>query len=316
MHATNNLIQFMTRRETKTVVLIVEDDELHRKMLDHDLKDMGYDTMAAANGEEALSILRSPDSNISIVLMDRYMPSLDGLSTVRRMKDDPLLRKIPVIMVSGATGDQDIREGMDAGVFYYLGKPYDERMLRSVMTATTREVEQSRMLTEELKRNHVGFSLMQNCKFKFKTLEEAEALAVFAARFYPEPEKVLPGLAELLINAIEHGNLEMGYARKTAVLEAGTWRAEIERRQSMPEYADRSVELVVMHKDDGIYMIITDQGKGFDWQKYLMIDPSRASDSHGRGIAQSRAMCFDSLSYNAAGNQVVAKVSHEKTLDW
>ena len=312
----NNLIQFMTRRETQTVVLIVEDDELHRKMLEHDLKDMNYQTLSAANGEEALTMLGTPGNGISIVLMDRYMPTLDGLSTVRRMKDDPLLRKIPVIMVSGATGDQDVREGMEAGVFYYLGKPYDERMLRSVMTATTREVEQNRTLTEEMKRNNTAFTLMQNCKFKFKTLEEAEALAGFAAHFYPEPEKVLPGLAELLINAIEHGNLEIGYTRKTALLDAGTWRAEIERRQAMPEYADRSVEFVVMHKDDGIYMIITDQGKGFDWQKYLMIDPSRASDSHGRGIAQSRAMCFDSLSYNAAGNQVVAKVSHEKALEW
>ncbi len=312
----SNLIQFTMRRDVPMVVLIVEDEALQQKMLETDLREMGYQTLTANNGQEALTLMADPTHNIGLVLMDRHMPVLDGLSSVYRMKDDPAMRRIPVIMVTGADSDAEVREGIDAGVFYYMIKPYQEATLRSVITAAKREIEQTRTLSEELKKHHAGFNLMKSCRFQFSTLEEAECLAAFAAHCYPEPERVLSGLAELLINAVEHGNLEIGYARKTALLESGTWRAEVERRQSLEEYALRRADLAIMHKDDGIYLVITDEGKGFDWQRYLTIDPSRAGDSHGRGIAQSRAMCFDSLSYNQAGNQVVAKVGFEKTLDW
>jgi two-component system cell cycle response regulator len=57
-------------------------------------------------------------------------------------------------------------------------------------------------------------------------------------------------------------------------------------------------------------------GPGFDWKKYMVIEPSRAKDNHGRGIAQARAMSFDRLSYNDTGNQVVGFVSKTSQIEW
>lgn len=313
---TENIIPFLAHSDRPLNILVVEDDRLQRAFLEERVRAHGHDFCEAENGVEALSMLRADPSRIDIVLMDRIMPLMDGLTAVQRMKDDPELRKIPVIMVTGATSTHDIQEGLEAGVFYYLNKPVDTDILGSVLAAAVREVEQNRVLSTELKRQRVSFNLVQTAKFHLRTLEEAECLAAFAAHCFPEPERVLHGLAELLINAVEHGTLEIGYERKTTLIEDGTWRAEIERRLADETYQHKYVEVTIARRADGVYVVITDQGAGFDWQRYLTIDPARAGDNHGRGIAQARALSFDKLTYNEQGNQVVAFSGYEKKLDW
>jgi two-component system, cell cycle response regulator len=189
-------------------------------------------------------------------------------------------------------------------------------MLGSVLTAAAREVEQLRALTNEMRRHRASFNLIESCKFQLRTLEEAEGLAAFAAHCFPEPDRVVQGIAELLVNAVEHGNLEIGYARKSELIEDGTWRAEIERRSTLSEYKNRHVEVTVARRDDGVYIVVTDQGGGFNWQRYMTIDPARAGDNHGRGIAQANALSFDRLTYNAQGNQAVAFVGSQARLEW
>ena len=209
-----------------------------------------------------------------------------------------------------------MQQGLDAGVFYYLTKPVEESMLRSVLAAAVREARQARTLAEELGKHRTSFNLIDTCKFKFRTLTDAESLAAFIANCFPEPERVLPGLAELLINAIEHGNLGLGYDQKTKLIESGTWRSEIQRLQNMPQHEDKYAEAAISHKENGTYVVIEDQGAGFEWRKYLKIDPARAGDNHGRGIAQANTVSFDKLVYNEKGNKAVAFVGTEKQLDW
>lgn len=316
MELAENIIPFLTRKDRPLTILAVEDDQIERVFLEEQIKELGHNMMQAGNGKEALDILKKNKEVIDVVLMDRMMPLMDGLTAVRRMKEDPHLRRIPVIMVTGAAGKKEMQEGLDAGVFYYLAKPVDEGILRSVLSAATREAQQNRALSNELKRQHAGFALIHTCKFEFRTFDEAECLSVFMAQCFPDPERVLPGLAELMINAVEHGSLAIGYERKGALIANGTWRAEIERRQEMDEHKRKYIEAIVTRKDDGICAIITDQGQGFDWKRFMTIDPSRAGDNHGRGIAQANAISFDKLAYNEKGNQVVAFVNGQKTLEW
>jgi two-component system, cell cycle response regulator len=316
IEAAENIVPFLTRREHSLTVLAVEDDRLERGFLEARIREAGHNFLEAENGREALDILHKHKGMIDVVLMDRMMPIMDGLIAVRRMKDDLDFRKIPVIMITGATTKKELQEGLEAGVFYYLTKPVDEGVLRSVLLAATREAQQNRTLSDELKRHRTSFNLIHTCKFRFRTLEEAECLAGFMAHCFPEPERVLPGLAELLINAVEHGTLEIGYEQKSRLLEAGTWRAEIQRREQIPDYWHKMVEAVVTRKDDGVCVIITEQGSGFDWRNYMTIDPSRAGDNHGRGIAQANAVSFDKLAYNPAGNQVVAFVGSQPPIEW
>lgn len=311
-----NVIPFLTNKLRPLTILAVEDDRLERLFLQEQIQQLGHIITEAANGQEALDILNKNKDKIDVVLMDRMMPVMDGLTAVHRMKDDPELRKIPVVMVTGAATAQQMQEGIEAGVFYYLAKPVNEGILRSVLSAATREAEQRRTLSDELKRHRTSFNLIDTCKFKFRTLAEAECLAAFMAHCFPDPERVLSGLAELLINAVEHGNLSLGYNQKSELLDHGTWRSEIERRQELDEYRNKTAEATIVRKDGGIYAIITDQGHGFSWRKYMVIDPSRAGDNHGRGIAQANAISFDKLTYNETGNQAIAFVSGNERLEW
>ncbi len=315
-HFAANVIPFGEDRNRPLTILTVEDNRLERFFLEEQIRSLGHEFLEAENGQEALDILADPQNNIDVVVMDRMMPVLDGLTAVRRMKDDEKLRKIPVVMVTGAAGPRDIQEGLSAGVFYYLAKPVEESVLRSVLLAATRDAKQTKMLSEELKRHRTSFNLVQACKFQFSTLEEAECLSAFMAHCFPEPDRVLQGLAELLTNAVEHGILDIGYDRKTELVELGTWRAEIARRQTDPAHAGRYAEAALNRKDNGVYVVVSDPGEGFAWKKFMNIDPSRAGDNHGRGIAQANAVSFDKLTYNEKGNQAIAFVNNKISLKW
>ncbi len=75
----------------------------------------------------------------------------------------------------------------------------------------------------------------------------------------------------------------------------------------VPENKDKKVLVHFERSDDDITLTITDDGDGFDWQHYMEIDPDRATHSHGRGIALSKMMSFDSIEYRGTGNEVVCK---------
>lgn len=160
------------------------------------------------------------------------------------------------------------------------------------------------------------FQMMKSQQFAFRTLDEAERLATYLANFFPEPERVVRGIAELMINAIEHGNLEIGGEEKAELCRRGLWQSEIHQRLNSPGYADREAEAALTRKDGGIYIVITDHGSGFDWQSHLKINPTRATQSHGRGIAMANAVSFDKLTYNDIGNKAVAYVADTSQLEW
>lgn len=311
-----NVIPFLRKPQRSFTILAVEDDRIERVFMEQQINDLGHEMVAAGDGRQALDLLSEMGDKIDIILMDRIMPVMDGLSAVKRIKDDPRLRKIPIIMVTGAATAREMQEGIDAGVFYYLTKPVNPDVLKSVLSAASREVDQNKTLSEELRRHRTSFDLIDTCKFRLRTLDEAESLAAFMAHCFPDPERVLPGLGEILINAIEHGTYSVGYDLKTDLVELGTWRAELQRRQSLSDYEDRFVEAIITKKPEGVYAVITDMGMGFDWKKYMVIEPSRAKDNHGRGIAQARALSFDRLSYNDAGNQAVCFASNTSQIEW
>ncbi len=313
---TDNSHLNLLQSEKQVTILAVEDDELSMAFLEAQVTELGHAMHKACNGKEALEWLALHSHTIDVILMDREMPVMNGITAVKHIKEDPVLRQIPVIMITAADSAEDMREGLEAGVFYYITKPVDGQMLSSVIAAAVRDIEQSRVLAGELSLHKGSFQLIRTCKFEFSTLAHVEGLAAFAANCFPNPKRVLTGLGQLMINAVEHGNLGVGYEGKSELVASGIWRAEIERCQQLPEHAGKRATASIVHKENGVYAVIEDMGQGFNWKKYLQIDPSRAGDSHGRGIAQANALSFDKLTYNEQGNKAVAWVSHTEQLEW
>ncbi len=302
--------------ENRIRVLVVDDDRIMRLIIQERIEGLGYSVETAVNGKDAMEKLTVDQDEFDVIVLDREMPEMDGLEVVARMKADRNLRKIPIIMATGSDRPEDIKKGIDAGVFYYLTKPIDEEILKSVFVSAVREVETQKILKNELKKHKTSFNLIHSATFYLHTITEAEDLAAFLANCYADPERVITGLAELMTNAIEHGNLHISYEEKSDLIERCIWREEIDRRANLPEHQDKKVKVVFRRNEDGTCVKIEDKGKGFEWRRFLEIDPARATHNHGRGIAQANAISFDELRYNAAGNQVIAIVRNEEELEW
>jgi class 3 adenylate cyclase/CheY-like chemotaxis protein len=108
-------------------ILIVDDNETNRDILVTRLEANGYQTLQAADGEEALKAVTQhrPD----LVLLDIMMPNLDGLEACRRLKSNGGVPFTPVILVTARTATKDIVAGLDAGADEYLTKPVDQAAL-------------------------------------------------------------------------------------------------------------------------------------------------------------------------------------------
>lgn len=306
---------FSPGRDIPGKILIVDDDSVTRRFLRQQSKILGFDSVEAANGREALEVLRANPGAFDVVLLDRTMPEMDGMAVIMQMKKDAALSRIPVIMQTSSSAPEEVQEGIDAGVFYYLTKPIDPALLKTVLrTAVADRRHETGVQERDLA--HDGLSMMQSASFQFRTVEEAQILSRFIAGMFPEPSRVTAGLAELMVNAIEHGNLGIGYEMKAQLCRDGTWRDEIHRRMQSPAIGNRAAEITLTRKDGGIYAVISDQGEGFDWKNFLKINPTRAGDAHGRGIAMANSISFDKLTYNDKGNKAVAYVADTSLLDW
>ncbi len=109
------------------VVLVVDDVEANRDVLSRQLKRQGYAVVLAENGQAALDQLRT--SHIDLVLLDIMMPEMDGYEALQRLKADPALRHIPVIMISALSELDAVVRCIELGAEDYLPKPFNPTLL-------------------------------------------------------------------------------------------------------------------------------------------------------------------------------------------
>lgn len=307
--------------QAQKTVLVVDDDPQIRAFLNHVLGADGYVVLLAESGEEALQALNASSQDISLVLLDMHMEGISGLDVAREMQKRPELSLIPIIMQTASTEPDVIREGIEAGVYYCLIKPLNKALLLSLADAAILEYASAQIQKEALVSQRQGMELLETARFTCRTLKEVEVLSHLLSCSFPEPKRALIGITELLINAVEHGNLGLTYDEKTQLVKAGRWRETVESRQLLPEHLHKKVDVVIQHKEDGIYLQITDEGKGFEWWRYLEIDPARASHPNGRGIALANKISFDQLQFTQDGSRVLAVVhigatNQPTTLNW
>lgn len=288
----------------KITILITDDEPFNVEILKAYLEGDGYNLRTAGDGQDAWNQLQAEPEIFDLILLDRMMPNMDGMEVLSKIKQHPKLLELPVIFQTAMATKQDIAEGMKAGAYYYLTKPFEEETLRSVISTALGDRLRYRSMQQQINLTSRMHGLMDNGQFSFRTLDEARDLATMLSNICPDPQRVVVGMAELLINAVEHGNLGISYDEKGELKDQGTWQSEVEKRLKMPEYRDLKVT-VKMHKNEtSIDFVICDQGQGFNYSDFLEVDPERAFDNHGRGIAMSRLLSFDHLEYQGSGNEV------------
>lgn len=287
-------------------LLLVEDEEILSFIIDNALSEQGYEVHTEPDGQAAWDRLCAGDTDFATIILDREMPRMDGMTLLRKIKATPSLAQVPVVIETATSDSASVREGLDSGAYYYLTKPLQIELLQSIVHAAVEQFHQHLAIRQSMGEAERAYTFLHQGRLYFRTVAEASLLARLCARACAEPEKAVQGLQELLVNAVEHGNLGIRYSDKTELVLAGNWQDEVARRLALPDLRERRVEVHVMRDGPNVSFTIRDQGEGFDWQRYLDFDPERAFDPHGRGIAMARLMSFDRLEYQGKGNVVVA----------
>lgn len=143
-----------------------------------------------------------------------------------------------------------------------------------------------------------------NDAFTITTLDEAEALAERLAATLPDPMRRVAGILELLLNAIEHGNLGITSAEKQELLKSGRWQQELRRRLAHSPWKERAVQVSTTRTAQEWVLTVVDQGAGFAHSLAPLASPSQLQ---GRGLSMAR-YSFDSVAWEGRGNVVVARV--------
>lgn len=108
-------------------LLIVDDDQFQRQMVGRVVESAGYRAIYAGNGSEALAMIRNAPPDL--VLMDVLMPNMNGLEVVQRLKADPAMSKIPIVMVTGKSARNVVLESVKLGVADFVVKPIERANL-------------------------------------------------------------------------------------------------------------------------------------------------------------------------------------------
>lgn len=287
-----------------TRILVVEDEPISLHVLLENLAAEGYEAQGASTGAEAWEAILHAPAEFEVILLDRMMPDMDGIEILRRLKSRPNPAGTAVIIQTALSSEVEVLEGLREGAFYYLTKPFTAAALLAIVEAATRDRRVYRRMQLDLDQAARSMGCLTSGDFEFSTINEAWGLAKMLSKATPDPERCVGGLVELMLNAVEHGNLGITYEEKSRLLTEHHWQDEIERRLSLPEHCHKRASISFRRLDTEVQFLIRDEGAGFQWNTYLEVSPERAFHVHGRGIAMSRMLSFDTLEYLGSGNQV------------
>ncbi len=291
----------------KMKVLVVDDDAFSRQYMTSVVRLGDYEVMEACNGADGLAMFESfaPD----LIFSDISMPVMDGLEMLERIR-----RKShdTIVVMTTAFGNAEFTlKALRLRANDYLVKPIIPKDI-IVNLKKYSDVLAARSVEREV----VGFILERTLKLRLDN--RLEVLGKVADRLMQETEgRIMPadrmgvrlGLLEIIINAIEHGNLGITYVDKTHAIESKNCDLNdlVAERATREPYRSRRVQIEYQMKAGLCEWLIMDEGEGFDWRSIPdPNDPANLMSMHGRGILLAR-MNFDEVIFIGSGNQVLLR---------
>jgi len=188
--------------QAKSIILIVDDTETGREILEALLQSSTYQLAFASNGPEAL--LKAEALTPDLILLDVMMPGMDGFEVCRRLRSNPRLAEIPIILVTALDDRQSRLQGIEAGADDFVTKPFDHAELRARVRTITRLNRYRRLLDERARFEWVveqaedGYVLLSQQNEMLYANERARWLLGLP------PKAVLPTMSDFLVH-LEQG---------------------------------------------------------------------------------------------------------------
>ena len=109
--------------------LVVDDSRAIRLILGKTLRELGYEVREAANGKDALAVMEAEKNAVGLVLADWNMPEMNGLELLKRLRQEPALASLVVVMVTTETELEHMSSALEAGANEYVMKPFTKDIL-------------------------------------------------------------------------------------------------------------------------------------------------------------------------------------------
>ncbi len=285
-------------------ILVVDDSAVDRFLAGKLLEEVsGWHVVYAEDGREALAFLKKtlPD----LVLTDLQMPEVNGLELVEAIRRD--YPSVPVILMTAHGSEEIAATALKKGAASYVPK----RNLASDLPPTVAGVLEVSQLSRD---QALILEWLEGTEFHFVLANDYSRFQKLIGFLQDQMEqrqlvdkngliRVGTALHEVLVNAVEHGNLEVSSGLRENP-DPNAYKALVDHRRAQPPYRDRRVRLTARFSRREVVYTIRDEGPGFDVSSLPdPTDPANLGKCSGRGLLLIRTF-MDDVRFNAAGNEI------------
>ncbi len=284
-------------------VLVIDDEDAIRQVLSIALKEKEYSVLTASNGLEGIEVFKKEKPEI--VITDVKMHEMSGIEVTKKIKG--MNEDTDVIIMTGYGSEELVIESMRAGASNFIKKPISLNELFSILENIILKKESKKraevakdIVVYEKKRCIIGNDITKIWnvvnQILFNISPELEASIYDGLKI---------GLYEILINAIEHGNLGITYEDKSKALNSNTYTDLLNERIKEADMKNKKVTINSILNEGVFEVEVIDDGDGFDFKNLPSPhDPDRIFESNGRGIFLA-SVYYDDVRYIEPGNRVI-----------
>lgn len=288
-------------------VLVIDDDLAVLGMVSDALAHHGMAVHPFSEGKAAMKLLEDPlGPPLDLVISDINMEGMDGFDIVHRVKS--INPSLPVVLMTGQASLEYAIRAMRMGAANLFQKPLTLReLLNNVfrLVGLHRELRMAEAGLKGLVRESRLFSFRSDrVDIPSTVMHLTDRLVPMGFASSSNVDVIAMAFHEALVNALEHGNLEMDSSLKGDLFAAqDAYSILRQERLSDPGFASRTIEVYMNASPDCYEVVIKDEGKGFNTKKISRISDETLAKQCGRGLALIH-MVMDEVTHNAKGNEI------------